>query len=65
VNAQDYYRQLVALIGSVSSIVASEVSFREISGTECYVKAALTLPKGYELHLAEYVSIQAEQVVRT
>ncbi len=33
-NAQDYHRQLVAQIDSISAIVSSEISFREIDEKE-------------------------------
>ena len=63
-NAQAYYQQLIALIGSVSSIVSSNVTFREIDETECYIKAMLTFATGHELHLAEYVTLDGMRIRR-
>ncbi|MBI3737961.1 MAG: hypothetical protein HY258_02825 [Chloroflexi bacterium] len=63
-NAQGYHRQLVALIGSIPAIVSSDVSFREIDENECYIKAVLTFASGHALHLAEYVVVRGDQVVR-
>jgi hypothetical protein len=65
VNAQDYHRQIVALIASISAISSSSVTFREIDENECYVKAVLTFATGHELHLAEYVILRAENVERS
>ncbi|MBI5303673.1 MAG: hypothetical protein HY868_16170 [Chloroflexi bacterium] len=64
-NAQEYYRQLLVLIGPVSAIVSSDVSYREIDENECYIKAVLKFVQGHVLHLAEYVVIVNDQVVRT
>ena len=64
-NAQDYHHQLVAQIASIPAIASSNIAFREIDENECYVKAVLTFATGHELHLAEYVVIQGEQVQRT
>jgi hypothetical protein len=65
VNAQDYHRQLVAQIDSISAIVSSEISFREIDENECYIKAILNFATGHELHLVEYVVIQNDQIQRS
>jgi hypothetical protein len=65
VNSQDYHRQFIALIDSVSSITASNVTFREIDETECYIKAILTFATGHELHLAEYVKLEGEHLQRS
>ena len=64
-NAQDYYRQLVALVGSISAIASSSVSFREIDENACYIKAVLAFATGYELYLAEYVIVRGELVQRS
>jgi hypothetical protein len=65
VNAQEYHRQLLALIGPISAIISSQVSFREIDENEFYIKAILKFVRGHVLHLAEYVVIVNDQVVRT
>jgi hypothetical protein len=65
VNAQDYHRQLVAQIDSISAIVSSEISFREIDENECYIKAILIFATGHELRPVEYVVIQNDQVQRS
>jgi hypothetical protein len=65
VNAQDYHRQLVELFDSITLIVESDVSFREIDTDECYIKATLTWATGHILYLAEYVMIQSDEITRS
>ena len=63
-NARDYHRQLVALVGAVSAIASSNISFREIDQDQCYLQATLTFATGHELRLAEYVLLRGEHVQR-
>lgn len=64
-NAQDYHRQFIAQIAAIPAIESSEISFREIDEDECYLKAKLKFVTGHELHVAEYIVIRAEQIVRS
>lgn len=63
-NASDYHRQFVESIREISAILKSEIEFREIDDKECYLKAIITFTRGYTLHIAEYISLENEEISR-
>ena len=59
-KAREYYAVIQAAILAAPHVIKSEVSFDEVSETECYIRGTLILTGGYELHLAEYVVTEPE-----
>jgi hypothetical protein len=55
VNSREYYATLQAAILAAPHIIQTDISFDEVSESECYIHGILTLNGNYELHIAEYV----------
>ncbi|MBI5839768.1 MAG: hypothetical protein HZB19_06670 [Chloroflexi bacterium] len=54
-KSREYYASVQAAILAASHVIQTDISFDEISEEECYIRGVLTLIRGYELHIAEYV----------
>lgn len=54
-NSREYYAIVQAAILAAPHIIQSDISFDEVSESECYIRGILTLPGDYKLHVAEYV----------
>lgn len=63
-NAVTYHQAFVQAIGGIAAITRSEIAFHEIDDNECYVKASLVFATGHVLHVAEYVVLNGDEVVR-
>ena len=63
-NAREYYQQLVAMVSALPAIVASNLTYREIDENECYIKGTLVFASGHELHIAEYIIVQTDAIMR-
>lgn len=51
---RDYFRQFQETTLAVPHVIQSNLAFDEISESECYIRGALTLIWGFQLHVAEY-----------
>ncbi len=54
-NSREYYAAVQAAILAAPHIIQTDVSFDEVSESECYIRGIFTLTEDYELHIAEYV----------
>ncbi len=54
-NSREYYAAVQAAILAAPHIIQTDISFDEVSESECYIRGILTLAGGYELHIAEYI----------
>ena len=59
-KSREYYASVQAAILAASHVIQTDISFDEISEEECYIRGVLTLIRGYELHIAEYVVTEPE-----
>ena len=59
-NSRAYFRKLQEYVLSSPHVIQSNLSFDEISESECYIKGSLTLSEGFELLIAEYVITEPE-----
>ncbi len=59
-NAREYFRGLQTAISEAPYVVGSNITFDETFENECYIRGALTLSGGLELHIAEYVTTEPD-----
>jgi hypothetical protein len=60
VNSRTYFRIIQEIILNAPHVVQSDLSFDEISESECYIRGSLSIFGGFELHVAEYVVTEPE-----
>jgi len=63
-NITEYFSQVSDAVNKNSRIVCQNISFRQISDTEAYIRGDLHLHGGFILYMAEYVTVEAPDVVR-
>lgn len=54
-NSRAYFRIIQEIIFNAPHVVQSNLTFDEISESECYIRGSLSISGGFELHVAEYV----------
>lgn len=59
-NVREYFASIQAGVLAAPHVIQSDLSFDEVSETECYIRGILTLTGGFEFHLAEYIVIEPE-----
>jgi len=59
-----YFDTLIHSIRLSSWVIQEELSFMRIDENSAYIKGELYLNTGFVLHMAEFVSLQNEQLIR-
>jgi hypothetical protein len=60
VKSREYYASMQKAILAAPHVIQMDIYFDEITEEECYIRGALTLIGGFELHIAEYVVTEPE-----
>jgi len=60
VNVREYFAFIQSGALAAPHVIETDLSFEEISESECYIRGKLTLGGGFELHVAEYVLADPE-----
>ncbi len=59
-NSRAYFQKVQDAILAAPHVIQSNLTFDEITESECYIHGSLTLSGGFELHIAEYVVTEPE-----
>ena len=59
-KSREYFAAVQDSILAAPQVIQSNLSFDEVSETECYLRGTLTLTGGYVLHIAEYTVTEPE-----
>ncbi len=62
-NITGYFNQVSDVVNKNSWIVCQNISFRQISDTEAYIRGDIHLHGAFVLHVAEYVTMETPDVV--
>ena len=54
-NSRAYFQEFQESILAVPHVIQSNLTFDEISESECYIRGLLKLSGGFELYVSEYV----------
>jgi Family of unknown function (DUF6516) len=60
VKAREYYAVVQAAILAAPHVIRSDITFDEVTDSECYIRGILTMTGEIELHLAEYTITDPE-----
>jgi hypothetical protein len=60
VNSRAYFQKVQEAVLAAPHVIQSNLSFDEVTESECYIRGTLTLSEGFELHIAEYVVTEHE-----
>lgn len=59
-KAREYYATIQAAILAAPHVIRSDITFDEVTDSECYIRGNLTMTGEIELHLAEYTITNPE-----
>lgn len=59
-KAREYYAAIQAAILAAPHVIRSDITFDEVTDSECYIRGILTMTGEIELHLAEYTVTDPE-----
>ena len=59
-KAREYYASIQAAVLAAPHVIRSDITFDEVTDTECYIRGMLTITGEIELHLAEYTVTDPE-----
>jgi hypothetical protein len=55
VNSRIYFQEFQENVLAAPHVIQSNLTFDEITESECYIRGTLLLSGGFELHVSEYV----------
>lgn len=59
-KSREYYAIIQAVILAAPHVIRSNITFDEVTDSECYIRGTLTMTGEIEIHLAEYTVTDPE-----
>lgn len=54
-RSRDYFKSIQEVVLASPHVIQSNLSFDEVSESECYIRGTIVITGGYKIHVAEYL----------